>query len=131
MRDHQAGQMVSATICFVSSSTFSAVPGSSAAVCSSSRRSFGGLIVAIRSVSAARCRRRAADRLLHPALKAHAKQGQPVAEGGLIRLGNVTEPAAAARREGEIFLDAHAGRAAAHGVLKETSDLLGALVLGG
>ena len=36
----------------VSSSTFSAVPGSRAAVCSSSSRSFGGTIVAMTSVSA-------------------------------------------------------------------------------
>ena len=31
----------------------------------------------------------------------------------------------------EIFFDRHTGRAAAHGVLKETPDLLGTLVLGG
>lgn len=81
------------------------------------------MIVAIRSVSA--CPLSAGeqpDRLLHPVLKAHAEQGQPVAEGSLIRLGNVAEPAAAARGEGEIFLDAHAGRAAAHGVLKQVPD---------
>ena len=44
----------SATIFSVSASTFSAAPGSSAAVCSSSSRSFGGTIVAISSVSACR-----------------------------------------------------------------------------
>ena len=41
------------------------------------------------------------------------------------------EPAALSGCQREIFFDRHAGRAAAHGVLKETSDLLGALVLGG
>ena len=44
----------SATIRFVSSSTFSAVPGSRAAVCSSRSRSQGGFMVAISSVSACR-----------------------------------------------------------------------------
>ena len=43
------------TMSFVRARTFSAVAGSSAAVCSSSSRSFGGLKVAIISVSACRC----------------------------------------------------------------------------
>ena len=41
------------------------------------------------------------------------------------------EPAALSGCQREIFFDRHARGAAAHGVLKETSDLLGTLVLGG
>ena len=47
--------LFSSTICRVSASTFSAEAGSSAAVCSSRSRSFGGLMVAIIRVSAWRC----------------------------------------------------------------------------
>ena len=41
------------------------------------------------------------------------------------------EPAALSGCQREIFFDRHARGAAAHGVLKETPDLLGTLVLGG
>ena len=47
--------LFSATMLLVSSSTFSAVEGSSAAVCSSSKSSLGVTRVAISSVSAWRC----------------------------------------------------------------------------
>ena len=41
------------------------------------------------------------------------------------------EPATLSGCQREIFFDRHARGAAAHGVLKETPDLLGTLVLGG
>ncbi len=52
VRDHQAGDVTFRHDARVRSSTFSAVAGSSAAVCSSRSKSCGGTIVAISSVSA-------------------------------------------------------------------------------
>ena len=40
----------------------------------------------------------------------------------------MAEPAAGGRRQGEVFLNGHMGGAAAHGVLKQTADLPGALI---
>ena len=71
----------SATICFVSASTFSAVAGSSAAVCSSSKSSFG---VTMRCHQQCQCLTLAAaqqaNRLAKPVFQAKAQRRKLLAE---------------------------------------------------
>ena len=70
-------------------------------------------------------------RLTHTVLQPHIKQAEPVAEKLFFLFAHMGEPAAAASRQGQILLNGHMRRAAAHGILKQAADLTGPPVFGG